>query len=509
MIKVTSRYNRYRRNPVVPGVGGKKGCSIMLNKTKVSLVLLGLVLGTLLQTQAQDVYPGWAFYSSGTKCYLYDVDDTTPMHTWTSAYRAAGAAHLMRDSSVLFSAFNPDPGWSGGVLLGGRFQIITWDGEVVWDFNYSSPEYCPHHNFEIMYYTDEQDEVPHVMAACYEKVSGTSRLPDMLVEIKPTGKTTGEVVWEWHAWDHRTNDPDNHPELIEAPGERQGDWNHVNNVSYNRDLDQLVVDMKSFDEFIIIDHSTTTAEAASHSGGDYGMGGDLLYRWGQASNYGISGSDYIVGFHGGKWVPYVFPGTNLEVPGAGNVLIYHNDRDEIVEVTPPGDGDGVYPRDQGEAWGPSSPTWTHDINASSHEGSVMRLPNGNTFICDAGKAMYEVTPSGQEVWRLDKGGNMGRKYAYSYLDPQTYVKKKNITKQHALAVDIYSNHGMGKVTISINSVRNNASINIFTLNGKKVLSKAINRKKYIWNTKGHSSGSYIVKIAVGDKTVSKFVHIIE
>ena len=33
-------------------------------------------------------------------------------------------------------------------------------------------------------------------------------LVDSLVEIRPTGKTTGEVVWEWHLWDHLIQDQD-------------------------------------------------------------------------------------------------------------------------------------------------------------------------------------------------------------------------------------------------------------------------------------------------------------
>ena len=50
-------------------------------------------------------------------------------------------------------------------------------------------------------------------------------LPDSLLEIKPTGKTTGEVVWEWHLWDHLIQDHDStkanfgdvaaHPELVD------------------------------------------------------------------------------------------------------------------------------------------------------------------------------------------------------------------------------------------------------------------------------------------------------
>ena len=29
-----------------------------------------------------------------------------------------------------------------------------------------------------------------------------------MIEVKPTGKTTGEIVWEWHLWDHLIQDHD-------------------------------------------------------------------------------------------------------------------------------------------------------------------------------------------------------------------------------------------------------------------------------------------------------------
>ena len=56
-------------------------------------------------------------------------------------------------------------------------------------------------------------------------------------------------------------------------------------MAYNADLDQIAVSVWKFSEFWIIDHSTTTAEAASHQGGRGGKGGDLLYRWGNPRTY--------------------------------------------------------------------------------------------------------------------------------------------------------------------------------------------------------------------------------
>ena len=31
---------------------------------------------------------------------------------------------------------------------------------------------------------------------------------DHVIEVKQTGKTSGEIVWEWHLWDHVIQDFD-------------------------------------------------------------------------------------------------------------------------------------------------------------------------------------------------------------------------------------------------------------------------------------------------------------
>lgn len=132
-------------------------------------------------------------------------------------------------------------------------------------------------------------------------VEGTEVEPDSLVEIKPNGKTGGDVVWEWHLWDHLIQDFDKekanygdvaaHPERVDTnynvvAGQRaNSDWTHSNAVDYNADLDEVLISLRNFSEIWIIDHRTTTAEAVGHMGGRRGSGGDLLYRWGNPRVY--------------------------------------------------------------------------------------------------------------------------------------------------------------------------------------------------------------------------------
>ena len=97
------------------------------------------------------------------------------------------------------------------------------------------------------------------------------------------GKTGGEVVWEWHLWDHLIQDADKdkanfgdvgaHPERVDinynvVAGQRANpDWTHFNAVAYNAELDQVVVSLRNFSEIWILDHGTTTREAGGHTGG--------------------------------------------------------------------------------------------------------------------------------------------------------------------------------------------------------------------------------------------------
>jgi hypothetical protein len=284
-----------------------------------------------------------------------------------------------------------------------------------------------------------------------ETVGDRPLLPDCIIEIQPTGKTTGEVVWEWHVWDHLIQDHDStkanyavvgaHPELIDinfgegtlasivakkdeldklraigyigaaGPGGKPApvmpDWLHCNAVDYNPDLDQILLNSPEFNEFWIIDHSTTTAEAATHKGGKYGKGGDLLYRWGNPRAYraGTVKDQKLFYQHNTHWLPH-------GIPGEGHILVFNNGRrrpggahSTVDELVLPMDSSGHYAHTPGKAFGPDGPVWSYAAPKKSEFSAPFisgadRLPNGNTFICTGPSGViFEVTPEKEVVWK--------------------------------------------------------------------------------------------------------------
>ena len=94
---------------------------------------------------------------------------------------------------------------------------------------------------------------------------------------------------------------------------------HVNAVAYNADLDQIALSSPNFSEIWIIDHSTTTEEAKGHTGGRWGKGGDILYRWGNPRAYknGTSRDQRLFFQHNIQWIP-------RGLPGEGHLLVFNN-----------------------------------------------------------------------------------------------------------------------------------------------------------------------------------------
>ncbi|MFH1149300.1 MAG: aryl-sulfate sulfotransferase [Actinomycetota bacterium] len=354
----------------------------------------------------------------------YLIDDAgTVVHSWESAYTPGNAVYLLENGNLLRTGRVSNPHFDAGG--GGIVQEIAWDGTVVWEYTYSSPEHLQHHDIEpvpggnVLLIAWEKKTTDEMLAAGVDPglMAKGELWPDHVIEVEPEGRNGGRIVWEWHAWDHMVQDCDparanygdiaGHPELINLNyGVTSGgvDMSHTNSVDYNAGLDQVLLSVPRFSEVWVIDHSTTTAEAAGHSGGASGRGGDLLYRWGNPKTYRAAGAQQLFSQHDAQWID---PGN----PGAGDILVFNNGNGRpggpystVDEIVPPVDARGHYSRDGG-AYGPTAPVWAYSAPNpadlfSKYISGCQRLQNGNTLICSGANGTFiEVTPSNEVVWQ--------------------------------------------------------------------------------------------------------------
>ncbi len=190
----------------------------------------------------------------------------------------------------------------------------------------------------------------------------------------------------------------------DGASDKGADWLHTNGIDYHPGYDLIVINTPELNELWVIDHSTSTRQAASHRGGRWGKGGDLLFRWGNPRNYGAGkDSDRRLFYeHDPKWI---FDGPERGL----RLTIFNNgggrpggDFSSVDELLLPFDPEQGFVREPGEPFGPNEPVWSYSDQGnfySSFISGAHRLPNGNTFICSGAPGrMLEVTPAGEIVW---------------------------------------------------------------------------------------------------------------
>jgi Arylsulfotransferase (ASST) len=362
---------------------------------------------------------------SHTLSYLVDARGRT-VRTWTSQYPPGAASYLVEGGHLLRCGGVGNKVFTGGGN-GGIVEKFDWGGKLDWSFLHSTALTCLHHDIErlpngnILMIAWVLKTKAEAIAAGRDpaKITQGTIWSEKIIEVKPQGKTGGKIVWEWHAWDHLIQDFDSkksnhgkvsdHAELIDLnfpANAARSDWLHFNALDYNPHLDQIVISSPNFHELWVIDHSTTTREAAGHTGGKSGKGGDILYRWGnpQAYRAGTTADKKLFFQHDTQWI-------EKGLRGAGNILIFSNGRarpggehSSVEELVPPVNAAGKYARGSG-AFGPAKPVWTYtaptpkDFYARFVSGA-QRLPNGNTLIANGpiGQS-FEVDTKKATVWR--------------------------------------------------------------------------------------------------------------
>jgi hypothetical protein len=361
--------------------------------------------------------------------YLIDNEGRL-LHSWWSSGWPGMSAYILENGLLARAQYLAHPVlWGGGT--GGRISLQSWDGNVVWMYDYVSDEHVQHHDFEvlpngnilILAWERKSIEEAHAAGRSPNITPCNGLWPTHIMEISPNLYYGGKIVWEWHLWDHLIQDHDAswgnfgdvaaHPERVDinyaGPGNdtRTPDFVHCNGIDYHAGLDQIILSVRHYSELWVIDHSTTTEEAASGTGGRCGKGGDILYRWGNPAAYRRGGQlqRTLYWQHDVHWIPD-------GMPGAGNILIFNNgllrpggEYSSVVEIIPPVDSLGYYFLEDDQPYGPPTPVWEYtapqpaDFFARSLS-SAQRLVNGNTLMCDGPYgSLLEVDAQGNVVWK--------------------------------------------------------------------------------------------------------------
>lgn len=376
--------------------------------------------------------------------------------------------------------------------------------------------------------------------------------PDQIDVVVELDRNTGKILWEWQITDHVIQQRDSslpnygilseNPQLLNMDAISLVDWTHsesfmINGMDYNPELDQIILSIRKMSEIVIIDHSTTTEEAAGHVGGASGKGGDILYRWGNPQNYDRgTPEDRVLYFqHNPNWI--------TEGDRKGQIICFNNglDRPDVYYalnystvpiIQPPMDGNGNYELNDDSPFLPlQAPLEYSEVHTgtsfiSRYTSGAQYLRNGNIFITVGGpEQLIEINPEGEIIWdyKIPAANQTYRTKRYSYDYPG--FEGKDMTPDGLLPFDdseydcqlfdlttstqsLEKPSNAFKVSFSwndnnlniINKQGSYFEVNIFNLSGQSIIHQSANTEALL-NLDHLPKGMYVARIT--DKGVNE------
>ena len=366
-----------------------------------------------IKLNTEEAFDGYILFENDNHTYLMDNCGNI-LNQWFNINQTDNHTKLLDNGNMVYIYNNGvyEVDWNGAtqnfVTHTDEDLLLEYEVELTTEGNYicvARRDYSPQ-QFEALGY-----DIPETFP---------TRV-DVVVELD---RNTGEIVWEWNITDHviqeRNPSANNYGALNENPGRinldaiSTFDWRTtesfmINSMDYNPTLDQVIISVRKLCEVMIIDHSTTTEEAKGNSGGVYGKGGDVLFRWGNPRNYGMGteADQKLFYQHNPHWL--------TSGPYAGHIMIYNNGLNrpetnldnrysEVPIIAPPIDEAGNYIMDNG-VFGPETPVVNYQGNNpagifySGYTSGAEYLPNGNIYITEGRNGrLLELSPTGELVW---------------------------------------------------------------------------------------------------------------
>ena len=502
-----------------------------INFSIKSFLVIFYLLCSSLEGSGQDgvrfydehVMDGYTLYYSGNRAVLID-----------------NCGHLIHEWSEVSARFHPKLLENGNIVYIENFsnRIIekNWDDNIVNEINIISNDISPDYEVIVMESGNylcvgrrefSQSEFNNLGYDFGFNGLGTPTQVDVVMEVD---RNSGNIVWLWDISDHviQERDPSaanygnvsEHPELLNMDAIGTFDWTFqesfmINGFDYNEELDQIALSVRKMSEIVIIDHSTTTAEAAGHTGGNSGKGGDILYRWGNPQNYGRgNASDRRLWFqHNPNWIKY---GKHV-----GKLIAYNNGLSSPFSssapiIDTPVDAAGNYILNEGQAFTPSSPTveYGRAIGENFYSGytsAAKVLANGNVLITVGGDdRTFEMSPDGTLVWeyglfnspltfRVEKypsnypafeGRDLVAGDVLEFPPSPIPCSTVGVNDQYFNKTNIWVNDGILSLQTNIN---NKLDLEIYSTDGRLLMVAPIQDGGQI-NINNFATGSYLAKL---------------
>ena len=305
----------------------------------------------------EKAFEGYTLYSpnDGREAQLVDMDGTV-VHTWQLLEpedpKTIRYVDLLENGNIMAVTILATGDAPPYVFKGGGIKEVDWDGNTVWELDHPDQHHdarvLPNGNVLLL----NAEEVPADVASRLQggRVEGGDGFwADYVVE----STLDGEVVWEWHAWEHL--DPDAY---VVNPEDRRNDWTHGNSARRLPNGD-LLISMRNVNTVAIVNRDS----------------GEVTWR---------------------LTTPAIAQQHDAMMLDNGNVLVFDNGparldtlpHSRVIEVDPATD----------------EVIWEYRDQAfldffSSLISSAQRLPNGNTLVNEGltGR-IFEVTSEGEIVW---------------------------------------------------------------------------------------------------------------
>ena len=375
-----------------------------------------------------DVYDGYMLYSDHKSTFLLN-NCGQKLNEWTSEFTTGHAVYLLPNGNLLRAGRQEGKSNIGFGGVGGIVEIFDWDNNLLWQYEYNSNEQRQHHDVfpmpngnVLILAATRKTNAEALQAGRLASLTSTDVYNERIIEVQPVGANQGNIVWEWNVFDHLIQDFDSNkdnfgvikdnPQKLDINflngGNGEENWLHVNSIQYYEKLNQIVVSSRNLSEIWVIDHSTTTAEAATGSGGTYGKGGDFLYRWGNPQTY-KHGNEADRKLFGQHYPHFIAEG----LPDAGKIIVFNNgngrdpDFSEVYKFAPPLKSDGTYEYTDDIAFTPQAPEFIYSNQSTSPSpfysailSGAQQLPNGNVLICQGKQGnIFEIDSNNNIVWQ--------------------------------------------------------------------------------------------------------------